>query len=121
MRSSLRAAAAALVLLSAPLGACVTHPGQTPAAIYAQSATQAMLAAETVFSVAAQAEMDAKATGLLAGAKAAEADDLRHQAYQVLLTARAAYKLGRSPDTTALIQLTTQILALSGKQPVAAK
>jgi len=117
----LTALAAALALVCAPLAlsACV-HPGPgasrplTPA----QAAQRAMLTAETAFNVAATAQLDAKAVGLLTGEEAARADQIRKDAYQALLAVRAVYAAGQAPDLTSLLLLTNQLLALAGKQPV---
>lgn len=114
----LHALAAVLALACAPvcLSACSTTSGAVSAPTTpAQAAQRAMLAAETAFNVAATAELDAKGTGLLTGASAAKADAIRHQAYTALLAARATYALGQTPDPTALLLLTNQLLALAGQ------
>lgn len=113
----LPALAAALALACAPLAlsGCATPSGTSTATTPAQAAQRAMLAAETMFNVAATAELDAKGAGLLAGANAVKADAIRHQAYTVLLAARATYALGQSPDPAALLLLTNQLLLLAGQ------
>lgn len=107
----------AAALLCAPLGACVTA-GVPAATTPAQTAQRAMLTAETAFNVAATAELDAKAMGLLTGEKAARADQARRDAYQALLGLRAIYAAGRTPDTVSFLALTNQLLVLAGKPPV---
>lgn len=115
----LRAGVMALALIG--LSACATPgpigPGGANPPTVAQTSTRAMLAAETAFNVAATAELDAKSVGLLTGDNAVKADNIRRQAYAVLLTLRAAYQAGRTPDSASLLILTNQLLLLSGKQP----
>lgn len=115
LRASL--VALALICLSACAAPGPTGPvtGNPPTA--AQASTRAMLAAETAFNVAATAELDAKSVGLLTGDKAVRADNLRKQAYAVLLTLRAAYQAGKAPDSASLLILTNQLLLLSGQTP----
>lgn len=109
-------AAAILLACAAPLSlaGCATPAPATAA----QSAQRAMLAAETAFNLAATAELDAKATGVLTGDNAVKADAIRRQAYQVLLSLRAVYAAGRAPDVMSLLVLTNQLLVLAGKAPV---
>lgn len=111
-------AALAAVCMSAVLAGCAStgSANLTPAKV----SEDTLLAAESAFNVAATAEEDAKASGVLAGAKATKADADRHQAYQVLLTLRAAYKAGQTLDPTALLALTNDMLTLAGKAPVPA-
>ncbi len=119
MMPLLRASALALALIS--VSACATPgldgPPGANAPSAAQTATRAMLAAETAFNVAATAELDAKSVGLLTGANAERADGIRRQAYAALLTLRAVYQAGKTPDSTSLLVLTNQLLLLSGKTP----
>lgn len=111
--------ALAAAFLCAPLGACVTRPATPAEALTpAQVAQRAMLAAETAFNVAATAELDAKAMGILKGAQAVRADQVRKDAYTTLLGLRAVYAAGQTPDATSLLILTNQLLALAGKPPV---
>lgn len=116
MRLATLGAAVALACAPLALSACSTTSGAASTVTTpAQAAQRAMLAAETAFNVAATAELDAKGTGLLKGDNAVKADALRHQAYTVLLAARATYALGQTPDPTALLLLTNQLLALAGQ------
>lgn len=111
--------ALAAVFLCAPLGACNTLSSPPAQALTpAQVAQRAMLTAETAFNVAATAELDAKALGLLKGEKAARADQIRKDAYTTLLGLRAVYAAGQTPDATSLLVLTNQLLVLAGKPPV---
>lgn len=118
---TLKAAAAALLLCAGPmaLSACTPPSAAKAQLTAAQAAERAMLAAETAFNVAATAELDAKATGILAGDNVTKADAIRKQAYQVLVGLRAVYAAGKTPDLASLLLLTNQLLALSGKTPPA--
>lgn len=112
-----KAALAAVLICTAPMAltACATRAG--PSVTAHQTAQRAMLAAETAFNVAATAEIDAKATGILVGDNAVKADAIRKQAYQVLLSLRAVYAAGKTPDLTSLLLLTNQLLILAGQTP----
>ena len=103
----------AILITVAALGlaSCATMaPGN-----YHIQAERALLTVETSYHAAASAELDAKAAGLLTGDNATQADELRHKGYSALLVARAAYNNGQMPDTLAIAQITTQILALIPK------
>lgn len=110
--------ALAAAMLCAPLGACSTMGGLPAATTPAQTAQRAMLTAETAFNVAATAELDAKAMGLLTGDKLTKADQMRHDAYQALLGLRAVYASGATPNAAGFLILTNQLLILAGKAPV---
>lgn len=94
------------LVLALTLAACATPSAH-------RTAEQAMLTAETAFNVAAQAELDAKAAGLLSPAQAAQGDDIRHKAYSALLVARAAYAAGNVPNVGAVTALTEPLLNLA--------
>ncbi len=102
MRLPIRIAAAGLCSLS--LTACATLGGSSP--------EKALLSAETAFNVAATAERDFCPDGVPKTAQCAHGDLLRHQAYSALLVARAAYKVGKTPDVASILALTGQLTAL---------
>jgi hypothetical protein len=99
------------------LAACAPLATSTAPAsgVAASPVTTAELGVEAAFTAAASAELDAKNVGLLAGDKAAKADDIRHQAYAALLVIRTAAQAGRTPDTTAFNALIAQLQMLTPK------
>jgi hypothetical protein len=94
-------------ITAASLSACasvgITH----------QESTKAMIVAESGFNAAVHAERQAKAAGVLKGAKAAEADALVAKAYAALKVARISYRAGGTPSTVDIVILTTQIIDLT--------
>lgn len=82
-----------------------------------EGATKLMLVTTESFNAAAEAELQAKASGLLTGSQASQADEARRKAYSALLVARAAYHTGRTPDVASVTALVASLTALTPKAP----
>ena len=113
---TLKAALAVASLLA--LSACV-HAGGATATPH-QVAEEVMVSAESAYNVAATAEVEAKAAGLLTGTKATQADQIKAQAYAALKAMRIVYANGGTPDATQLLSFTNDLLAAAGKPTVPA-
>lgn len=92
-------------LCTASLAACATIGGGS-------SPTAVMLQIETGAHVAFTAERDACPDGVVKTAQCVKGDNLRHEAYKALLVARAAYKVGKTPDPASILALTSQLTIL---------